>query len=174
MFEQIFGKELDDYQIFTKNIISALLNKDSQEIANLLHDLLSGIIFKLHMPAEKNYHSLFHAAFVGAGIEVLSETGSSIGQADMSLFLEDKIRVVIELKYRRAKGSTAEGESKRSDRVLSSALDDAENAIKTKDYPGPFRANAKKIICLALAVRGRDEVAARFLDSVATLDKPAS
>ncbi|MDR1035669.1 MAG: hypothetical protein LBT40_03570 [Deltaproteobacteria bacterium] len=91
----------------------------------------------------------------------------------MSLFLEDKIRVVTELKYRRAKGAEAGGESKRSDRDLDSALDDAVNAIMTRDYPGPFRANASQIICLALAVRGRDEVAARFLDSVATLGKPA-
>ncbi|MDR1038401.1 MAG: ATP-binding protein [Deltaproteobacteria bacterium] len=172
IFGQIFDRPFAYYQIFTKNLIIALLNKDSQKIADLLHDLLSGITSKQHTAEEKYYHSLFHAAFVGAGIEVLSETGSSDGQADMSLFLENKIRVVIELKYRRSKDSEVEGESERSRRALSSALDDAENAIITKDCPGPFRANAKKIICLALAVRGRNEVAARFLDSVATLDKP--
>ncbi|MDR1035262.1 MAG: ATP-binding protein [Deltaproteobacteria bacterium] len=173
IFGEIFDSPPAYYQIFTKNVIDALLNKDSQKIAKLLHDLLAGITSKQHTAEKKFYHSLFHAAFVGAGIEVLSETGSSDGQADMSLFLENRIRVVIELKYRRAKGSADEGESERSDRALSSALDDAENAIITKDYPGPFRANAKKIICLALAVRGRNEVAARFLDSVAALDKPA-
>ncbi|MDR1035567.1 MAG: ATP-binding protein [Deltaproteobacteria bacterium] len=178
IFGQIFDRPFAYYQIFTKKLIVALLKKDSQEISNLLHDLLAGITFKLHTAAEKYYHSLFHAAFVGAGIEVLSETDSSKGQADMSLFLEDKIRVVIELKYRwgncsAAEGSASEAESQRSERDLSSALDDAETAIRTKDYPGPFRANAKKIICLALAVRGRDEVAARFMDSVATLEKPA-
>jgi hypothetical protein len=164
---------LSYYQVFTNNVIDALLNKDSPQIAKLLHDLLAGITSRQHTADEKYYHSLFHAAFVGAGIEVLSETGSSDGQADISLFLENKIRMVIELKYRRAEYSADEGESKRSGRALSSALDDAENAIITKDYPGPFRTNAKKIISLALAVRGRHEVAARFLDSEATLDKPA-
>jgi hypothetical protein len=172
IFGEIFKTSLAYYQIFTKNIILALLNKDSQKIAKLLHDLLAGITFKQHTAEEKYYHSLFHAAFVGAGIEVLSETGSSDGQADMSLLLEDRIRVVIELKYRRAKDSADKGKSERSYMALSSALDDAENAIIAKDYPGPFRANSRKIICLALAVRGRNEVAARFLDSVTALDKP--
>jgi hypothetical protein len=173
IFGQIFQRPLSYYQVFTNNVIDALLNKDSPKIAKLLHDLLAGITSRQHTADKKYYHSLFHAAFVGAGIEVLSETGSSDGQADISLFLENKIRVVIELKYRRAEDSADEGESKRSDRALSSALDDAENAIITKDYTGPFRANAKKIICLALAVRGRHDVAARFLDSEATLDRPA-
>ncbi|MDR1036142.1 MAG: AAA family ATPase [Deltaproteobacteria bacterium] len=174
IFGEIFETPPAYYQLFTKNIINALLNKDSQKIANLLHDLLAGITFKQHSAEEKFYHSLFHAAFVGAGIEILSDTGSSDGLADISLFLENKIRVVIELKYRRAKDSADEEESERSGRALSSALDDAENALFTKDYPGPFRANAKKIICLALAVRGRTEVTARLLDSVAALDKPVS
>jgi hypothetical protein len=172
IFTRIFNNTINDFKDFTKKMIHCLLEANSTEIAKVLHDLLAGITFKQHMKAEKYYHSLFHAAFVGAGIEVLSETGSSKGQADMSLFLDGKIRVVIELKYRQANGSNVDGESDRAVRVLSSALDDAENAMKTKDYPGPFRANAKKIICLALAVRGRDEVAARFLDSAATLHRP--
>jgi hypothetical protein len=138
----------------------------------LLHELLVGKTSRRHTAEENYYLDLFHAAFVGAGIEVLSETGSSDGQAVMSLFPEDRIRVVTELKYRRAKDSADDGESERSVRSLSSALDDAEKAIIIKDYPGPFRANAKKIICLAIGVRGRTEVAARFLDSVTALDKP--
>jgi hypothetical protein len=178
MFTQIFDQTFDEFKAFSEDLTSALLNEDSDKISLLFHNLLTGITSRQHTPDEKYYHSLFHAAFVGAGIEVLSETGGSWGQADMALFLDGKIRVVIEVKYRKGTGSVVKeelnpAELKRSDREIVSALDDAENAIRTKDYQGPFRVNSRKIICLALAVRGRDEVAARFLDSAATLSTPA-
>ncbi|MDR1035670.1 MAG: hypothetical protein LBT40_03575 [Deltaproteobacteria bacterium] len=79
MFGQIFNRPLDYYRIFTKNLNNALLNKDSQQIANLLHDLLAGITSKQLTPDENYCLALFHAAFVGAGIEVLSKTGTSEG-----------------------------------------------------------------------------------------------
>jgi hypothetical protein len=116
------------------------------------------------MASEQFYHSLFHAAFVGAGIEVLSETAGSKGQADMAVLLDDGIRVVIELKYRSTSETEGSDENELADKVITAALDEAEKALREKEYAGPFRLSARKIFCLALAVLGRDRVAARFVN----------
>ncbi|MDR1079887.1 MAG: hypothetical protein LBQ79_02720 [Deltaproteobacteria bacterium] len=48
--------------------------------------------------------------------------------------------------------------------VLDIAFDQADQAIREKDYQGHFRLASSDIISIALAVRGRDQVAVRFLD----------
>ncbi|MDR1041507.1 MAG: hypothetical protein LBR80_15380, partial [Deltaproteobacteria bacterium] len=101
---------------------------------------------------------------IAAGLEARSEEGGAIGDADMAIFLDGRVRVVIELKYVKADVKGDDGDRDRAAGELASALDRAENAIRDKDYAGSFRLSASEIICLALAVRGRKEVAARFMN----------
>ncbi|MDR1081558.1 MAG: ATP-binding protein, partial [Deltaproteobacteria bacterium] len=166
IFIQIFNTTSEEYQNFSKDMKAALSNLDSVQIMNKLHNLLAGITFRQHTPSEQFYHSLFHAAFVGAGIDVMSETAGSKGLADMAVFLDDGIRVVIELKYRSTSETEGSDRNELADKVIAAALDEAEKAIREKDYAGPFRLSSRKIFCLALAVLGRDRVAARFVDCI--------
>ncbi|MDR1040387.1 MAG: PD-(D/E)XK nuclease domain-containing protein [Deltaproteobacteria bacterium] len=145
-------------------ITNAIQNKDSGETISLLHDLLAGITYYQHESSESRYHSILHAAFLVAGLEVLSEVTGSDGRSDMTVFLKDMVRVVIELKCLKADNTKDKGDEDRETLELASALDDAENQIRVNDYAGPHRAAGCKVICLALAIRGRNEVAARFFD----------
>ncbi|MDR1041140.1 MAG: ATP-binding protein [Deltaproteobacteria bacterium] len=163
-FEQIFcrpGAYLSD---FAKKIPSAMQNKDSEETVSLLHDLLAGITYYQHESSESRYHSILHAAFLFAGLEVLSEVTGSDGRSDMTVFLKDMIRVVIELKYIKTDKTRDKSDEGRGELELASALDDAENQIRANDYAGPHRTAGCKVICLALAIRSRNEVEARFFD----------
>jgi hypothetical protein len=163
----------------TNDISSAILNKNSDGMVELLHNLLSSLASEHHVPSENHYHAVLHAAFLAAGFEVLDQTSSAHGRSDMTLFLNTKVRVVLELKYcninknssrsknavgirRTAKDKKAETELAR--RQLSAALDRGEKAIMNNDYAAPYRAARKTVISLAVAIRGRDEVAVRFID----------
>jgi hypothetical protein len=166
LFMGAFGIKDNDFGIFARNLRSALLDKDSGKMAVTLRDLLYTIVHLHHKSDESFYHSIFQASFVAAGVEARSEEGGSRGDADMAIFLDGRVRVVIEVKYVKAEekgGEGGEGDKDRAARELASALDRAENAIREKHCAGSFMLAASEIICLALAVRGRDEVAARFL-----------
>jgi hypothetical protein len=77
-----------------QNFSTTLLNKNSDEVVALLHNLLSSLAPEHHVPYENHYHAVLHAAFVAAGIEVLDQTSSAHGRSDMTLFLNNKTRVV--------------------------------------------------------------------------------
>ncbi|MDR1312952.1 MAG: hypothetical protein LBQ12_04455 [Deltaproteobacteria bacterium] len=47
---------------------------------------------------------------------------------------------------------------------MSAALDIAEEQRRFKDYAGPYRATRWELIRLAVAIRGRTQVAAGFVD----------
>jgi hypothetical protein len=180
LFQRAFGLTNNDFNDFAKKLREALLNKDSKQLANLLQNILFGITHRQHPGtkdtqnseinierhelAENYYHSVIKASFVSAGIEVLGEPAGSRVQADMAMFLPNRIRVVVELKC--CRGSVKDDNEGTADRAaveLASTLNEAEKAINSKGYAGPFRTSAREILCLALAVRGRDEVAARFI-----------
>ncbi|MDR1040121.1 MAG: PD-(D/E)XK nuclease domain-containing protein, partial [Deltaproteobacteria bacterium] len=166
LFKGAFGLRNEYFGTFARNLRSALLEKDSEEMAETLRDLLYTIVHLHHKSDESFYHSMFQASFVAAGLEARSEEGGSRGDADMAIFLDGRVRVVIEVKYVKTEekgGEGGDGDKERAARELASALDRAENAIREKHYAGSFRLSASERICLALAVRGRDEVAARFL-----------
>ncbi|MDR1039191.1 MAG: PD-(D/E)XK nuclease domain-containing protein, partial [Deltaproteobacteria bacterium] len=166
LFKGAFGLRNEYFGTFARNLRSALLEKDSGKMAETLRDLLYTIVHLHHKSDESFYHSMFQASFVAAGLEARSDEGGSRGDADMAIFLDGRVRVVIEVKYVKAEekgGEGGDGDKDRAARELAAALDRAENAIREKHYAGSFRLSASEIICLALAVRGRDEVAARFL-----------
>ncbi|MDR1315049.1 MAG: PD-(D/E)XK nuclease domain-containing protein [Deltaproteobacteria bacterium] len=194
IFKDILKLE-DKYRSdFSENLPNALLQKNSKEVVRLLHNLFISISYRQHptakqsehaeqldapaerLEAEKNYHAILHGALLSAGFLVLSETSGGEGRSDITLFLRDKVCVVIELKYsyrRKAGKKTAGGtnearklaKKKAKEKELSAALDIAEEQIRSRDYAGPYRAARWKVICLAVAVRGRTQVEARFVDT---------
>ncbi|MDR1038734.1 MAG: ATP-binding protein [Deltaproteobacteria bacterium] len=163
-FEQIFCRSDAYLSDFAKKIPNALQNKDSEETVSLLHDLLAGITYDQHEPSKSRYHSIIHAAFLVAGLEVLSEATGSDGRSYMTVFLKDMIRVVIELKYLKSDKTKAKGNEGGEAQEFAAALDDAEKQIKVNDYARPHRAAGCKVICLALAICGRNRVAARLFE----------
>ncbi|MDR1082238.1 MAG: PD-(D/E)XK nuclease domain-containing protein [Deltaproteobacteria bacterium] len=164
----------------------ALLNRNSVEVVRMLHDLLVSMSFHQHpsghedspdriFESEKIYHGLLHVSFLSAGFNVMSEASGGEGRSDITLFLLDKTCVVIELKYcapssRHLDASDGGDQEKqlveetRKEKDLTTALNSAEEQMRKKDYAGPYRATGHKVICMALAIRARTEVAVRFVD----------
>jgi hypothetical protein len=195
IFKDVFNINFDYTSFMSKEFPSALLNKNSSKVIELVHDLLISISYRQHPPvtqdipdlvldSEKIYHLILHVSFLSAGVRVMSENSGGEGRSDITLLLHDNICIVIELKYcrpskksrnasvktnggkkRAVKGKRSEESTeKRKHKELNAALDRAEEQIRKRDYAGPHRANQYKVVCLALAIRGRTEVAARFLD----------
>jgi hypothetical protein len=100
LFIKDFSLNNEEYlNDITKNFSLAILNKNTDKLVTLLHNLLSSLAPEHHVPSENHYHAVLHAAFVASGIEVLDQTSSALCRSDMTLFLNSKVRVVFELKY---------------------------------------------------------------------------
>ncbi|MDR1036753.1 MAG: AAA family ATPase [Deltaproteobacteria bacterium] len=162
IFSTAFDPKDNFFASFAKKLPSALLKKDSDETVGLLHNLLSAIASEQHDPSEKHYHAIIQAAFIATGIEVIGQTQSSQGKSDMAAFL-DNSRIVLEVKYCQTAKSDSKGITQ-AEKVLARALDKAADQIRSKDYVAPFRVAGKQVIGVAVAVRGRDEVAVRFVE----------
>ncbi|MDR1164271.1 MAG: ATP-binding protein [Deltaproteobacteria bacterium] len=164
------GKEM--VRDLSKKFPDALLEKNSLLVSELLHDLLSSIASERHatdrhLASEQYYHAILHGSFLAAGFEVYSQGSGAHGRPDITLFFNGNIRVVIELKYCYPDKLTYDAINNDEDlasKELLTALDKGEKQIIEKDYAGPYRANRCQVIGLAIALRGRDEVAARFID----------
>jgi hypothetical protein len=166
-FMQAFDPDNKYFTDFTANLPKALSDKNSSELARLLGILLASITFYQHDTSESYYHSVIHAAFIAAGIDVMSETPGAHGRADMAVFLNDRVRVAIELKYRHANPDEEKDDpavKAVATKELAASLDDAERQMTEGEYGESLRAISNKVICLALAIRGRTQVAARFVD----------
>ncbi|MDR1081451.1 MAG: AAA family ATPase [Deltaproteobacteria bacterium] len=164
LFQDAFDPDDIFFSEFSKKFPTALLDTNTVDTVNLLQDLLSAIAYEQHDPSEKHYHAVLQAAFIATGLEVLGQTHSSRGKSDMSVIIKNRVRVVIEVKYCKIESNDSKVDKTREEKELSAALDEAAAQIKGKDYAAPFRAAGCKVICLALAVRGRDKVAARFVE----------
>jgi hypothetical protein len=185
IFLDIFKPDDKNLSDLSENLPTALLNRNSDEVVRLLHDLLISISFHQHPPSrhdeansgfesERVYHVILHASFLSAGFNVMSEASGGEGRSDITLFLNDDVYIVIELKCcalsrlsRVAWQDAAEkisADEKMREKEISAALDIAEDQIRKRDYAGPYRAMRHKVICMALAIRGRTDVAVRFVE----------
>ncbi|MDR1310248.1 MAG: hypothetical protein LBL95_10200 [Deltaproteobacteria bacterium] len=150
------------------------------KIGRLFSDLLSNVTYWQH-PAdgdedagqetgpdygegESFYHGLIQISLSAMGLKALGETAGAIGRADMCLFLPDGKALAIEVKHDRASPGHA---PKKAKSTQARALKRALKAIAEKDYGGPHRISASEVIGLGLAVYGRNEVLAGFLDNSA-------
>jgi hypothetical protein len=170
-FQSAFDLGNAEFNDFAENLPKAFLNRDSEKTASLLHDLLAGIASVAHKPSEKFYHSVIQAALLAAGIEVLSEVRSGHGRSDMVVFLDDRVRVVIELKYLLANESDGKDDAVPSEKDFAASLDAAEKQIRDRDYSAAHRLPAREVICLAMTIRREYDVAARYLEP-GTVDIP--
>ncbi|MDR1167190.1 MAG: PD-(D/E)XK nuclease domain-containing protein [Deltaproteobacteria bacterium] len=127
--------------------------------------------------SEKFYHGILHGSLLSAGFDILSEVSGADGRADIVWSLHNGVRVVIELKYSypdknayKAYEDTetdleqAKSKAKEKEKELTAALDRAEAQLRSKDYAGPHRAARHKVIYLAIAILGRTDIVARFVD----------
>ncbi|MDR1037380.1 MAG: hypothetical protein LBT40_12705 [Deltaproteobacteria bacterium] len=80
----------------------------------------------------------------------------------MSIFLKGN-RFVVEVKYCKTDEKDADDKGKAA-KALEAALDAAVDQIRSKDYAAPFREALKTTTGVAIAVRGRNEVAVRFFE----------
>ncbi|MDR1312307.1 MAG: ATP-binding protein [Deltaproteobacteria bacterium] len=191
IFKDIFKHEDKYISDLSENLPPALLQKNSEEVIRMFHNLFVSIPYRQHPTAkqaeqqdaptkrsypENFYHAILHSSLLSAGFRILSEASGGEGRSDITLFLRNKVCVVIELKYsyRRKTGKKTAGgtnearklaKKKAKEKELSAALDIAGEQIRSRDYAGPYRAARWKVICLAVAVRGRTQVEARFVDT---------
>jgi hypothetical protein len=172
LFKQAFDPKNHYFGDFAKKLPKAILEKNSKELIKLLRGILSSITYFQHEPSESYYHSILQAAFIAAGIVVISEVPGALGRSDMAVFLKDMVCVAIELKYRLA--GLAKDNDDLAEKDLIAALNDAEIQIREKEYAQALSAISRNVICLALAIRGRTQVAARFIDLSETEITPAS
>ncbi|MDR1081447.1 MAG: ATP-binding protein [Deltaproteobacteria bacterium] len=203
IFKDVFKPNRNYLSNMTKELPNALAQKDSDAVEKLLRNLLTSISYLEHPTAsqlapyetfaeswqnpasekyavseepnstERYYHAILHGSFLSAGFDVHSQGAGAHGRNDIALFLNDKFRVVIELKYCALrmltdKGGKSGNESKmkeRLEKVIEEALDRAENQMRRKDYAGPYRAAGCRVTCMAVAIWDRDKVAVRFLEN---------
>jgi hypothetical protein len=161
VFRSAYDPNNKFFRSFSEKLPASLLKNDSEETATQLHNLLSAIPSEQHDPSGKHYHAVIQAALIATGIEVIGQRQSSQAKSDMTAFLTNT-RVVIEVKYCKT-GEKAKSKDY-AKKELATALDIAAKQIRSKGYAAPFRVAGKKVICVAIAVRGRDDVAVRFLE----------
>jgi hypothetical protein len=191
-FNDVFELTPEYLSELTRELPKALAERDSVTVAQLICDILTSIPSNRHPPkedfasseqpntgnkptnTERYYHGILHASFLTAGFEVHSEGSGAIGRDDIALYLNDRFRAVMELKYCHAYNTENEGDAVKADcegkeaerkaKEMSAALDRAEKQMRDKDYAGPYRAAGCTVTCLGVAIRNRNQVEVRFFD----------
>ncbi|MDR1036149.1 MAG: PD-(D/E)XK nuclease domain-containing protein, partial [Deltaproteobacteria bacterium] len=193
LFKDVFGLAPEYSSKLTLELPDALAERAPVKVARLLGEILTSIASNEHPPkenivlserpdtdyeptqTERYYHAILHGCFLAAGFEVHSEGSGALGRDDIALYLNDKFRVIIELKYCHANltienegdVTKAGGEGKEAEpraRKMSAALDRAEKQMKDMNYAGPYRAAGCTVTCMAVALRNRNQVAVRFFE----------
>jgi hypothetical protein len=162
----IFNKDKNQFLNLAKELYPAFLEKEANVVSDTFSKILSGITYYQHIQNEKYYHSLIHSALSGMGFEVISERLGAKGRSDMVLILPDSVRLIIELKYKRATDSV---DDSGLEMALSKLIEQAKTSFKSRDYDGPWKLNAKTIIMMALAIYDREDVLVEFIDDKTSL-----
>jgi hypothetical protein len=158
-----------EFESFGPVFLQALNEKDAFAVAKILGDLLSTVTSRQHVPLESFYHAVIQSALTAVGLEVKGEPAGAKGQADMSIRLDDGRWAVVEVKYAPWREAHSEADKEKE---LTKALNSALKAIKDKDYAGPFRLKSKELIGLGVAVYGRDDLRAGFVEESDLMRRP--
>ncbi|MDR2197984.1 MAG: AAA family ATPase [Deltaproteobacteria bacterium] len=81
----------------------AILSRDSEVLSAIVKNSISTLSCYQKPKSEKDFRAIIHVLLFGMGFKVRSEDVGSTGRLDLCLELEDKVFVVIELKYCPAK-----------------------------------------------------------------------
>jgi hypothetical protein len=162
LFSNAFDPEDIFFGNFAQKLPVALMKKNSNQTASLFHDLLAAISFEQHEPSERHYHAVLQSAVIATGLKTIGQTSGSQGKSDITTTVKN-ICFVIEVKYCKTNKKDVKDRD-RAKKELARALGKAVNQIREKDYAAPFRLTEKNIVGVAIAVRGRDEVAVRFIE----------
>jgi len=120
------------------------LQKDSiEEFIKIIKSMFAKIPYKLHIPKESYYQSLFYMILSLLGVKIDLEVLTDKGRIDGVLEFPDKV-YVIEFKYGK-KGSKMEN-----------LLDKAIKQIKEKKYYERFMCEDRKLIFLAVGFIGKE------------------
>jgi hypothetical protein len=164
LFKSVFGTSIERLGTLGPTLLNALSGEDSLAVAKCLGDLLSNITYHQHTGDERFYHGAFQSAFMVIGLDTQGEPVGSDGRADLALRLPGgKAVTVVELKCPdEPAGKTGE----KGDAIqahLDIGVKDALDAIKKKNYGGPFFAKFETVTGLGLAVCARRHVKAEFV-----------
>jgi hypothetical protein len=107
---------------------------------------------------ENYYNTIFLIYFRGLTIDVRPEEPGSIGNPDMTLFLKDQTKVIIETKYQK------DVSQKNVPLTLNKRANDALKTIIDKKYGQQYRLQGDKVVTVGLGVVNRGDVLAIFGD----------
>jgi hypothetical protein len=159
----LFDKsDLDYFSAKAEDFLQAFLAKDPLRTADLYRDVLARITYYQSVSSERDCHVVFQFIFNNIkNISVRSETLGSRGRSDLAYIFPDKTCVIMEIKHM-AEPKPALDENARN-LAMDKSLDVASKQMAERDYAGPYRDEASRIIALALTVYGRDMVKVRYL-----------
>ena len=118
-------------------LFQALKEEKTEDFIKIIKSMMAGIPYKLHIPRESYYQSLFYMILSLMGVKIDLEVLTDKGRVDGVLEFPEKV-YVIEFKYGRA-GSKGE-----------KLLDSAMKQIEDKRYYEKFLNDGKKIFLLAV------------------------
>ncbi|MDR3228611.1 MAG: ATP-binding protein, partial [Puniceicoccales bacterium] len=134
-------------RLFVNRLTQSILSGNTAELEKGLREMLAGIPYKLHLPREAYYHSLFLVWVRLLGFEIQGEYLTDIGRIDAVWRIGERV-VIAEIKCQPKKKDTAK------------LLKEAFAQIKEKRYADTFGAG-KQVTYLAIAFADK-QVAAKI------------
>jgi hypothetical protein len=150
-----------------------MICEDSAEIGRILGDLLSDGTFLQHAELERHCLAMFHVAFMVSGMKTLSEASGAYWRAGMAQSLPGDRKIVLEVKCRETL-DRPDASPEAIENELDGALREADEAIRSKNCLGTFKAWPGTVAGLSLAVYGRSRVKAEFVRDLPQAPPPAA
>jgi hypothetical protein len=130
---------------------------DLAKMLDILRSLFASIPYRLHIPKEAYYHSIFLAMLTLLGFDVDAEVSTSRGRIDAVPEQSDMV-YIMEFKYREcAPEATAEQKKQLFDDTLSDAM----KQIDDMGYADRYISGGKTVHMAAFAFLGRDNIEMR-------------
>jgi hypothetical protein len=162
----IFNIDKNQFLNLGQELYPAFLEKKAKVVTDTFSKILSGITYFQHIHDEKYCHSLILSALSGMGFEIIDENIRFIWLSEIVLILPDGVRLIIEVKFKKVADSVNESGLIKE---LSMLIEQAKTSLKARDYAGPWKLKATKILKMALAIYDRKDVMAEFIDDNTSL-----
>jgi hypothetical protein len=126
-------------------------------LESALTKLFASIPYHLHIEAEKYYHSIFFALMRFMGFNVQAEVSVAGGRIDGILKTSDRV-YILEMKYEKCAQNASKAKKQQ---LLEKGITEAFKQIHDNNYAAPYADGKKKVIEVAIAVTGRNDVSVR-------------